>query len=191
LLAGALSGLLPRDTAKRLAEEGGIFETASALFLGAALLLILLQLARAFSTLRLAGAAMLLWAVLRELDFQKRFTYRSVESLGYYTRPHAPWTQKLLVLLILAPFVAAGLLLVRELCRRFLPACRGRLSWVCHVVAAVVLVLFASVSEKVFRLQAAEEILEAGIAVLIFMLVWDSRPRSESPAYGQATQADA
>ena len=174
-MGGALSALLPRDSAKRLAEEGGWFETGSAVCLAGALLVLVVQLARSFSTLRLAGAAMVLWALLRELDFQKRFTYRSVESLGYYTRPHAPWSQKLLVLLILAPFVVAGLFLVRELCRRFIPACRERQSWVCHMVAAVVLLLFASVSEKVFRLHAAEEILEAGIAFLVLMLVWESR----------------
>jgi len=179
VLAGASTALLSRDTAKWLAEEEGIFETASALFFGAALVIMVIQLVRVFSPLRLAGAAMLLWALLRELDFQKRFTYRSVESIGYYTRPHAPWSQKLLVLLILAPFVVAGLWLVRELCRRFIPACRERQSWICHVVAALVLVPLASLSEKVFRLNAAEEILEAGIALLILMLVWSSRPRRE------------
>jgi len=179
LSLGALSALLPRDTAKRLAAEGGIFETTSVVLLGGALAIMLVQLARNFSVLRFAGTAMLVWAVLRELDFQKRFTYRSVESIGYYTRPHAPWSQKLLVLLILAPFVLAGLLLLREVCRRFLPACRTRQSWVCHIAAAVVLLILASLSEKVFHLHAAEEILETGIALLILMLVWDSRSRPE------------
>src|SRR5688572_33498438 len=122
------------------------------------------QLVRAFSALRLGGAAMLLWGLLRELDFQKRFTYRSVESLGYYTRPHAPWSEKLLVLLILTPFAVAGLLLARELCRRFIPACRARQPWVCHVIAALALLPLASLSEKVFHLHSAEEILETGIA---------------------------
>ena len=178
LLTGASTALLSRETAKWLAEEEGIFETASALFFGTALVIMLIQLLRAFSPLRLASAAMLLWALLRELDFQKRFTYRSVESIGYYTRPHAPWSQKLLALLILAPFVAAGLLLVRELYRRFLPACRECQTWVCHVVAALVLLPLASLSEKVFHLNAAEEILEAGVACLILMLVWESRKRA-------------
>lgn len=173
----AATTFLPRATTERLAKEGGVFETASVFFFSLALAILLFQLVRAFSPLRFASAAMLLWAVLRELDFQKRFTYRSVESIGYYSRSHAPWSQKILVLLILAPFVVAGLFLVRELYRRFVPACRERHAWTSNVVGAVLLLLFAGVSEKIFHLPIAEEVFEAGFALLILMLVWESRVR--------------
>jgi len=91
---------LPAETARAWVAESGPFEVASAVFYGMAALLAGFHLLQQMTVTRLAAWTMLVWACLRELDFQKRFTYRSIESIGYYSRPQAPWSEKLLVLLL-------------------------------------------------------------------------------------------
>lgn len=101
LLAGISLQLLPPEISEPIVEESGPVENASALLYAIGLAVALLQLSR-FRTLPwLSGTMMLLWLMLRELDFQKMFTYRSVESIGFYTRPIAPWWQKVLAIFIL------------------------------------------------------------------------------------------
>lgn len=178
LLTGLVVQSLPEETARALAAETGPFEIASVVLYGVAAVLAAVQLARRKSLPWLAGMTMLLWAFLRELDFQKRFTYRSIESIGYYTRPYAPWFEKLLVLLILAPFCMAGLYLLRLLCREIRPAFARGEKWVGHLAAAVCLGALGSVFEKMLRWGAAEEVCEMGLALLVVLLVWEWRETS-------------
>src|SRR5678816_1861978 len=105
--------LVPHQWGLRLTDEGGPVEVASAVVLVVALLIAIVQFARRFSLGWLSGAALMLWAILRELDFQKRFTYRSIESIAYFVSPRAPWQEKLVVILIMLPFAVAGLHLLR------------------------------------------------------------------------------
>lgn len=168
---------LPADLAVRLTAESGPFEILSACLLGLALLLGAGGWLRQPTWPRFAGALMLLWALLRELDFQKRFTYRSVESLGYYFRPIAPWSEKLLVVLILTPFIMAGGYLTLLLWRQHRAALRSKASWLALLVAGAALVATGAACEKILGLPVAEEVLETGFAALIVLLVWTLRGR--------------
>lgn len=169
-------GLGPK-VADWVANESGPVEMLGLLMFALAGLLEAWFLTRERSRLRLAGTAMLVWAVLRELDFQKRFTHRSVESLGYFSRPDAPWTEKSLVLLVLVPFAAAGLYLALTFARRVWSALERRPEWVGQSLAAMLLAVAGTVLEKTFELNAAEEVCEAGLAVTVLMLVWTTRPQ--------------
>lgn len=171
---------LDPETAHRLSAEDGPFELASAGLYGLAFLIAATGCFRERLTLlRLSGTVMLLWATLRELDFQKRFTYRSVESFGYYTRPIAPWSEKIMVLLVLMPFVLAGMYLVFGFLRRAHGAWQMSTPWLSYVTGMIVLLLVSSVLEKVFRHGAAEEVCESGMALLTVLLAWETRASKE------------
>jgi len=175
LMAGLIVSLLPEAVAEAWTRESGPFEVASVVFYAGALTLVLSQLAGRRSLLLLSAATMLLWACLRELDFQRRFTYRSVESIGYFSRPQASWAEKLLVILIFVPFVLAGLCLLREIIRRTPEAWREGRPWLGYLAWGLVLGVVASVSEKLFGLKPAEEVIESGLALLVLSLVWQTR----------------
>lgn len=177
ILTAAVIQSLPDDTARALTSETGPFEIGAALGYAIAVALAAIQLVRQPNLLRLSALAILLWALMRELDFQKRFTYRSMESLGYYTRPIAPWPEKLLVLLILAPFLVAGCHLFWLLLKRWRPALARGERWVAYLAAGVILGTVSRVLEKLLHWSAAEEVCEAGLALLVLMLVWELRPR--------------
>jgi hypothetical protein len=175
-VAGLVVQHLDPETAHRLSAEDGPFEIASA---GLYMLAFLIAAAGCFrerpTLLRLSGTVMLFWATLRELDFQKRFTYRSVESFGYYTRPIAPWSEKIMVLLVLMPFVLAGMYLVFGFLRRTPAAWQMSSPWLSYVFGMIVLLLVSSVLEKVFRHGAAEEVCESGMALMTVFLAWETR----------------
>ena len=81
ICVGAL--IAPPRWSLRLAAEDGLVEVASLVVLGVALILAIRQAATRLWPGWLSGAVMFLWGLLRELDIQKRFTYRSIESIGY------------------------------------------------------------------------------------------------------------
>jgi hypothetical protein len=179
---------LPPSDAKRFADEDGPVEMASNLVLAVAFAFAGLGLSKHPSRPWLSGTAMSLWLLLREFDFQRCFTHRSVESISYYVRPGAPWTEKLLVLLILAPFGLAGLHLLRLLVRHFRPAFARREPWTLHLLAAIGLMAIGTVSEKLFLAGSAEEICELGMELLILLLVLDLRNKAKllAPAASDA-----
>lgn len=177
VLAGLVVQSLPRETAAALTAETGVFEVASAIMYGLAAVLAAVHFMRQRTPLRLAGVAMLLWAFMRELDFQKHFTYRSVESIGYYVRPYASWSEKAAVLLILAPFVVAGCYLLIQFWRHLRPAYRNGEKWLAHVASCFVLGVASSTSEKLVGWRAAEEVFETGLAATVLMLTWNLRAR--------------
>lgn len=172
---------LPPDRARALTSESGPFEIISALTYGVAVTLAACQLWQERTRIRLSALVMLLWAFLRELDYQKRFTYRSIESIGYYTRPYAPWPEKLLALAALTPFAVAGVYLLFRLVRRLRSPVQEVETWQAHWLAIIILIVSSSVMEKLLHWGAAEEVCEAGLAIVVVLLVWALRPRS-SPA---------
>ena len=175
-ITGLFVQRLDPEVAHRLSAEDGPFELASAGLYGLGFLIAGVGCFRERLTLfRLSGTVMLLWATLRELDFQKRFTYRSVESFGYYTRPIAPWSEKIIVLLVLLPFVLAGMYLVLGFLRRSPSAWQMSSPWLSYVVGMIVLLLVSSVLEKVFHHGAAEEVCESGMALMTVFLAWETR----------------
>ncbi len=103
------------ELARHLASEEGFFEQASAAFLIAATLLAVLSAIVSRARVWLATAIVLLYASLRELDFQTMFTYRSIMSSGYYFRDRAPLGEKIVVLLLILPCLLAIADLLRQL----------------------------------------------------------------------------
>lgn len=179
------------ETAAWLGGEDGPFEKASVAFYAVALALTARPLLHELSGLRLSAAVMLFWAALRELDFQKRYTYRSIESLGFYTRPDAELHEKLIALLALAPFALAGVYLLLGFLKRVRTAwARGEV-WAGHAFAAIALMLMGSVLEKVFGFHAAEEILETGMGFVILLLAWELRGRKAPDDEGLSTRDPA
>jgi uncharacterized membrane protein len=181
ITAAAAVQLQDPETAARLGGEDGPFELASVGFYGIGFALTFYGFLRQRSALRLAGSLVLLWAMLRELDFQKRFTYRSIESLGYYTRSIAPWSEKLLVLLGLLPFVWAIGCVLLALVRHIRPAWLRREAWPGHVAAILFLLLLGGFLEKILHFGPAEEVCESGASFLALLLAWSLRAAGARP----------
>jgi len=156
-------------------------ELASAVVLVVALLTAIVQLASRFSLAWLSGAALMLWALLRELDFQKRFTYRSIESIPYYVSPRAPWQEKMVVILIMIPFAVAGLHLLRLFCRHFRRELQKREPWTIHLLAAFALGIVGVASEKLLKLHTVEEPCELGAELLGLLMLLDLQKKRVEP----------
>lgn len=178
----ALVGFLPASTAARVTSESGPFEVASAILWAICWLLALELAIRRPSLVHWAGVVVVLWALLRELDFQKQFTYRSVMSLGYYTRPRAPWSEKLIVLAVLTPFLVAGIILLLHVCRRWRAALARREAWVGNLFGAALLIGVGLFLEKILRIGTSEEVLEIGPPMMFLLILWSLRATSVSPA---------
>jgi len=174
VVAAVVQGL-PNQIGALLKAEAGPFEMVSSVIWLVAAVMALQIAIQCPSLVRWASTAMLVWAFLREMDFQKRFTYRSIESIGYYTRPDAPWPEKLTVIAILAPFAAAGIILALHVCREWKSAWNSREPWLGYFLGAAILVILALCCEKAFKLVVAEEVLETGVALMFLMLTWSSR----------------
>lgn len=178
LLAGAaflfagVAQALPAELSDYLKAEDGPFEVVSAILLAAAAIIGWVAAVRAPSAVRFAGAAVTTALLLRELDFQKRFTYRSIESVGFYTRPIAPVAHKVIALGALAALGTALLLLARAAWRHLPRAIRSRERWVGTALAAGAFVSGSLTSEKFLGFTVAEEVLEAGFAGAIVVLAW-------------------
>lgn len=175
-VAGALllQGL-PESTSAFLRSESGPFEMGSIVLLGAAAALAAWQFAGRPSWTRIAGLACVAGLLLRELDFQKRFTYRSVESFGFYTRPIASWSEKVIAATVLLALAAAGLHLARAAWRHLPRAIARGESWVRAVPMAAGLIALGLVSEKFLHLLVAEEVFETTFAVVVLGIVWQCR----------------
>jgi hypothetical protein len=130
----------------------------------------------------------LVWLCLRELDCQKRFTPRSIESIGFYTRPDIAPSMKLLALLAYSPFAAAGLHLGWMGFLEIRTTAPPRAAWWRTLRLAGALLIVALVGEKLMPRwwQILEEVFELGFACLIVLVVASVtfRPRG-SPATPQ------
>lgn len=171
-LAGCLS-LLPTHVEKRLTEEGGIIENLSAGLLGIVVVACAIQLWRKPSRLWLAGLLGAVWMCLRELDFQRRFTPRSIESIGFYSNPSISLEMKLLVLLALLPFLIAGVQLALAAWKSLPEGVSSRRPWLGYLGIAVGLAATAMIFEKQFEMSTAliEEICELLFAYFVLLLV--------------------
>lgn len=173
---------LPMDLVKALNAEEGPFEQASVAFLAASALLALASWWQSRHRIWASTAVVLIYATLRELDFQTLFTHRSVMSLGYYTRDRAVWSEKLLVLLLVTPcLVALGHLLLQAW-RSVRHGALGRPStWSPLAMGGWIGLFFvlSHLSDRTvwFRLQGhVEAWVEAILALLVLMLVLELKP---------------
>lgn len=184
---------IPPDSglAKHLASEVGFFEQSSAAFLIAASLLAMLSSIVDRSRTWLAAGIVLLYAALRELDFQTMFTYRSVMSTGYYASGRAGLGEKILVLLFILPCLLAICNLAYAAWKHkiFLPRVSSLESKRQGVLGAwgVWMLLFFVMSHLSDRhpgllawfpgrVGAWEALVEAGLCLLVLLLVIELKP---------------
>lgn len=179
LAAATCAELAPPGLAGALHGETGVLEIGSAGVLGVAALVGLAGAVHRPSWVRWSAALVLLALVLRELDFQKRFTYRSIESVGFYTRPIASLHEKLVAAAVLAACAVAAFVLARLAWRAFRSGAVSVGAWTRPAVLAGVFVGTALVSEKLLHRVVAEEVFEAAFAVCVLALAWRLRPWSE------------
>jgi hypothetical protein len=180
------------DLAKHLASEEGFFEQASAAFLIAAALLAVVSWIVSRSRVWLASGIVILYAAMRELDFQTLFTYRSIMSTGYYFRDVAPPGEKIIVIFLILPCILAIAYLARYgwdnrdlwLTRSWLSdqACGPLRAW-----GLWMLILFGCshiadrhpgwIAWMPGRIGTFEAVVEAGLCLAAMLLVVELKPR--------------
>ena len=156
-----------------LTAEGKPVENASSILLGFVVLMAGLQFGRTRSKIWASAALAAFWLYLRELDYQRQFTPRSIESLGFYFSPAIPLKMKLITIAALLPFMTAGLHLLITARTAIPQAFRTGQVWVGYLLLAAGLVLLALLSEKVIKepTNIVEEVSELTFAVFILLLV--------------------
>ena len=176
ILAGAavttaIVWFLPDNLAYSLTREGGLIENLSLVVLGLGASCAMVTAARRGSLVWTSISLLLVWMVLRELDFQRRFTPRSIESLPFYLSPKYPWGMKVAALAALAPFAGAAVYLLASCVRAAKPG--WLFAWRYPLALAAGLTIVASASEKLLpnRFQIVEEIAELAFACLVVLLV--------------------
>jgi hypothetical protein len=174
---------LPPDLVSYLNAEEGPFEQFSVAFLAGAAVLSMAAWVQSRCTGWLAGCVVLVYAVLRELDFQKMFTYRSVMSLGYFSRPVASLPEKAVVLLAVAPcLIAIAYLLNRAMISIRKGFCGSPGGMNVRAMSFWIVILFAlsHLSDRTdwFRLAShVEAFVEAILALMVLLLVAELKPR--------------
>jgi len=186
MAAAACAEMVPAELSGVLHGETGAFELGSVGLLGAASLIGLGGALHRASRARWSAALVLLALLLRELDFQKRFTYRSIESVGFYTRPIASLQEKLLAAAVLATCAVAAFVLARAAWRAYRSGAVRVGDWARPVVLAVVFVGSALVSEKLLHRVVAEEVFESAFAACILTLAWRLRPEGRARGLDRA-----
>jgi len=185
LTLGLLLMLAPRDWALRLTREGHLIENLSVCVAAGGILFAALNLSRFRSRIWFSILLLLVWLYLRELDFQKLFTPRSIESIGFYRNPDIAPSMKLLALLAYSPFAAAGLHLAWAGFREMRATHPPRAAWWWPLGLAGAFLVVALVGEKLMPRwwQILEEVFELGFLCLIVLIVASVtfRPRG-SPA---------
>jgi hypothetical protein len=181
LLAGvlviAVGLMLPTESAKRLSAEGAIIETVSAALLGVSLLACMRELARRRSWPWLSGSMVVLMLLLRELDFHRRFTPRSIDSTGFYRSAEIPLHTRLIVPLLALPFLLASLHILWLGLRRLAAAVRARQPWPCYTALAFAMIGVARYAEKSRRdlTHVVEEVAEVAFAAFVLLVVLSLR----------------
>ena len=168
--------LLPAALRTRLISEGGFIENLTAAILGLGVILAGLKLKEQRSGVWVSITFVLLWMFMRELDYQRMFTPRSIESTGFYRSSAIPLRMKLVAFVALLPFGIAGLYLLRAAILRVRTAKLPRSAWE-RISVAVVLVAAALISEKLLppAFQALEEVAEAGFAAVIVLALLQAK----------------
>jgi len=98
--------LIPAERTEALLQEHGIVEMLSALAWALAAMVLVGDGLKRRSRLSLYGSVVLLFATLRELDFQKHFTSSSVFRLTYYFRNEAPLLERALAAIFVIAVLA-------------------------------------------------------------------------------------
>lgn len=180
LLLSLTLWMLPGNRGMAATSEGGLIENLSVAVIAIGAIGSAWKATRSHPKLWAAVAVMFCWMFLRELDYQKMFTPRSIESIGLYTNPRVELRVKLLAIAALLPFVLAGIFLALNSVRllKRLPALRA--FWMPPMISAACLALIALGAEKLLgqRFQIIEECAELGIACLIVFVAL----RSQWPA---------
>jgi hypothetical protein len=172
LIVGVLACLAPSQ-AKPFVAEGGLVENLSAALLATAVIVASLKTWRSRSLVWGAAALVLLGLFLREMDYQKLFTPRSIESIGFYSSQSIPLSIKLVALGALAPFAAAGLFLVLAASRAVRNTPAPVRPWLVPALVAVGLLGSAQLSEKFLpaRFHVVEETSELAFAAVLVLVV--------------------
>lgn len=165
---------LPFALAEKLTHERHLVETVTACILGLAVLLGLRRFALHPCRPWAAAVVMLVWTVLRELDFHRQFGPRSFESIGFFLSETISVQIKLLVILVMAPFVVAGLYLFRLAIRHRSLLLRERPFWLRLLVVGIVYVLIARFFEKarIDRAHILEEVGEFTFSLFVLLTVY-------------------
>ncbi|HHY84844.1 MAG TPA: hypothetical protein GYA07_04815 [Verrucomicrobia bacterium] len=173
LLAVLILSFVPVDRMKAIAAEGGPIENLSLVVLAFGTVAAGLRLWRARTRLWAAVTVMLFWMFLRELDYQKLFTPRSIESIGFYSNPQVPLQWKLAAIAALLPFGIAALHLLLTTARHLRSRPGVLWTWRYPIGAAVILMIVATTAEKVLspRFLFVEETGELAFAALVVVLV--------------------
>ncbi len=169
----ALALQLPTETAKRLSREGGLIESASLVLLALGLLACLRALALRPSRPWLSGSLVMLMFLLRELDFHRLFTPRSIDSTGFYRSATIPLHIKVFILILGLPFLVAFFHVLWLGLRHLREAIRQRQGWIGHVVLAVAMVAVARLAEKfgLDHTHVIEEVAEVAFAAFALLVV--------------------
>lgn len=172
---------LPPETAKRVSAEGALIENVSAVLLGMSLLACVSQLARQLSLPWLSASMVGLMLLLRELDFHRQFTARSIDSTGFYLSPVIPLETKLTVLVLALPFLLASLHLLWLGLRHLRAAVLARQPWVGYAALGLAMIGIARYAEKSGRdptdvIEEVAEVAFAAFALLAVRSFTESRP---------------
>ena len=178
--------MLPRELALHLTREGGSIENLTAFAAAVGIVIAVLKLLRSGSGIWLSISLIMLWMYLRELDYQKLFTPRSVESIGFYSNSSIPVTMKLIAIAAISPFFAAGLHLLRSGFQEFRSTRGLSAVWWRPLGFAAVLLAAALVNEKLLRPagQIIEEVFELAFVSLVVLVVATQafRPKTAPPS---------
>ncbi|MGV3772333.1 MAG: hypothetical protein ACO1QB_05490 [Verrucomicrobiales bacterium] len=157
-----------------MTAEGGMIENSSNVILGLAVILAGIKLWRTRSLPWLSAAMVCLWMYMRELDYQRQFTSRSVESLRFFSSGSISVSSKIAVICILLPFTIAGIHLALIAFKNFRAHPPLQQKWVIYAAQAIGLALLAMALEKlqIDALHIGEEICELMFAAFTLLIVW-------------------
>jgi len=129
--------LMPGDLPAELVRENGVVENVSAgghFFF--CFVLLYLHLTGVARTGPAPGFFVLLLG-LRELDFHERFTSMGMFKIKFFFSPEVPWTEKIVVTLLIAGLLAYGVIYVRQILPGFKKALLNARPWAVSVVCGV------------------------------------------------------
>lgn len=187
-LGAALLMAVPRPLAMDLTSEDGPIESLSAGILALGVIFAVVRLFRHPSWLWLSIFIVVQWMYLRELDYQKMFTPRSVESVGFFSNPKNPLKMKLIAAAIMAPFALGGLSLFVAAVKRLRSKGQPRPDWLRPVAIALALLVVALGSEKLFPSpgKLVEEPFELAFGTLVVVMVFRYAFSAPNGAVGRA-----
>jgi len=134
--------LMPGDLPAEMVRENGVVENLSAgghFFF--CVVLLYLHLTNLVRTGPAPGFFVLLLG-LRELDFHERFTTMGMFKIKFFLSPEVPWPEKMVILLLIAGFLAYGFFYGKRILPGFKKALLGARPWAvsvfCGVACAVI-----------------------------------------------------